>query len=66
LVYFNLEKEAIVEYNALDKVIGGTLSQRDEKGRLYLIAYYLRKFIAVELNYDIYDKELLVIIEYLR
>jgi RNase H-like domain found in reverse transcriptase len=65
-VYFDLEKEAIIEYDTSDKVVGRTLSQKDKKGRLYLIAYYLRKFIAVELNYDIYDKELLVIIEYLR
>jgi RNase H-like domain found in reverse transcriptase len=66
LVYFNLEKEVIVEYNASDKVVGRTLSQKDEKGRLYLIAYYSRKFMAVELNYDIYNKELLAIVEYLR
>jgi RNase H-like domain found in reverse transcriptase len=65
-VYFNLKKEAIVEYDTLDKVVNRTLSQRDKKGKLYLIVYYLRKFIAIELNYDIYNKELLVIIEYLR
>jgi RNase H-like domain found in reverse transcriptase len=65
-VYFNLEKEVIIEYNTLDKIVGRTLSQKDKKGRLYLIVYYLRKFIAIELNYDIYNKELLVIVEYLR
>jgi RNase H-like domain found in reverse transcriptase len=66
LAYFDPEKEAIVECDTSDKVVGGTLSQKDEKGRLYPIAYYLRKFIAAELNYDIHDKELLVIVECLR
>jgi RNase H-like domain found in reverse transcriptase len=65
-VYFNLEKEVIIKYNTLDKVVSGTLSQKDKKGRLYFIVYYLKKFIAIELNYDIYNKELLVIVEYLR
>jgi RNase H-like domain found in reverse transcriptase len=66
LVYFNLEKEVIVKYNTLDKAISGTLSQKDKKRRIYLIVYYLRKFITIKLNYDIYNKELLVIVEYLR
>ena len=66
LAYFDLEKEAIVECNALDKVVGRTLSQKDSKGKLHPIIYYLRKFTKAELNYNIYDKELLVIVEYLR
>jgi RNase H-like domain found in reverse transcriptase len=33
---------------------------------LYLIVYFSRKIISIELNYNIYDKELLVIIEALR
>jgi RNase H-like domain found in reverse transcriptase len=65
-VYFNLKKEVIVEYNILDKVINRTLSQRDKKGRLYPIVYYLRKFTTIELNYNIYNKELLIIVEYLK
>jgi RNase H-like domain found in reverse transcriptase len=65
-MYFNPEKEAIIEYNISDKVVDRTLSQKDEKRKLYLVVYYLRKFIAIELNYYIYNKELLVIVEYLR
>ena len=33
------------------------------KKRLYSIIFYFRKFIAPELNYDIYDKELLAIVD---
>ena len=43
-------------------VLGAILSQSDEKRRLYSVIFYSRKFTSPELNYDIYDKELLTII----
>jgi hypothetical protein len=39
------------------------LSQYSEDGRLHPIAYHPRKFSAVEINYEIHDKELLAIID---
>jgi hypothetical protein len=39
------------------------ISQLDEKGKLYLVAFFSCKMSLVELNYDIYDKELLAIVE---
>ena len=39
------------------------LSQSDKKKRLYPIIFYFRKFTSPELNYDIYDKNLLVIVD---
>jgi RNase H-like domain found in reverse transcriptase len=42
------------------------ISQLDLEGRLRSIAFYSRKMISIELNYKIYDKELLVIIEAFR
>lgn len=66
MTYFDPEKEAIVECDASDKAVGGTLSQRGEDGRLHPVAYYSKKFTSAELNYDIHDKELLAIVECLR
>ena len=43
-------------------VLSAILSQLDKKNRLYLIIFYSRKFTTLELNYNIYDKELLAII----
>ena len=51
----------MIEVDALDRVLEACLSQYYKIG-LYLVAFYLRKFLPVELNYDIYDKELLAII----
>ena len=63
LVIFDPEKEAYVEIDASDFALGASLNQKDEQGRLYPVAYWSRKMTAPELNYDIYDKELLAIVE---
>jgi hypothetical protein len=56
----------MVETDASDKAIGACLSQDNDKGKLRPVAYLSRKFIPAESNYEVYDKELLVIIESFR
>ena len=51
-----------VETNALGHVIGGVLSQEQE-GKWKLIAFLFRTMQQAEINYKIYNKELLAIIE---
>lgn len=51
-----------LETDASDFAIGAVISQRHEK-RLHPIAFYSRKLNPAELNYEIYDKELLSIVE---
>ena len=60
---FDPAKKIIIEIDASRIVLNSILSQLDEKKRLYPIIYYSRKFTAPELNYDIHDKELLVIVD---
>jgi RNase H-like domain found in reverse transcriptase len=43
-----------------------TIYSQKYKDRLYPVVYFSRKIISVELNYNIYNKELLVIIKALR
>jgi hypothetical protein len=53
-----------VETDGSEYVIGGILSQIDRTSRiLHPIAYYSHSLHSAELNYDIYDKELLGIFE---
>jgi hypothetical protein len=66
LVIFDPKKPSVVETDALDKAIRACLSQADNKGKLRLVAYLLRKFTLAESNYEVHDKELLVIIEAFR
>jgi hypothetical protein len=48
--------------SASDYVIGARMTQPGLDGKLRPVAFYSRKLIQVELNYDIHDKELLAIV----
>jgi len=53
-----------MEVYASDFAQGGVVSQHDsETGELHQIASWSRKFNSVELNYEIYDKAILAIVE---
>ena len=56
------DKPAILETDASDYAIGAILSQKDEQGRKHPVAFYSRKMTPAELNYNVHDKELLVIV----
>ena len=60
------EKELIIETDASNKAIGGCLKQRDDQGKLHLVAYFSRKLTPLEANYNVYNKELLAIVVYLE
>ena len=62
LAMFNFVEKIIVEIDTNKIVLDSILNQFDEKKRLYSIIFYSRKFIVPELNYDIYDKKLLTIV----
>jgi hypothetical protein len=52
----------MLETDALDSVITGVYSQKQTDGEWYPIAYYLKTIVDTELNYPIYNKEMLAII----
>ena len=59
---FDPAKKIIVETDINKIVLSAILSQLDEKNGLNPITFYSRKFTTLELNYNIYDKELLAIV----
>ena len=63
LAMFNPAKKIMVEIDASKIALNSVLSQPDEEKRLYLVIFYFRKFTTPELNYDIYDKKLLAIVD---
>ena len=62
---FRNNEPARMETDASDLAIGACISQERE-GRWHPIAYYSRKMTGAEQNYDIYNKELLAVVEALQ
>jgi hypothetical protein len=67
LVHFQPSLPLVLEVDASDYAIGGVISHPDPAtGALHPIAFFSRKMHPAELNYDIYNKEMLACIEALR
>ncbi|KAI0991828.1 hypothetical protein K3495_g16359 [Podosphaera aphanis] len=62
LALWDDKKETVLEADCSGYVMGGCLSQKDEKGVLRPVAYLSKKLSPAESNYDIHDKELLAIV----
>ena len=62
LRHFDRKREAILETDSSDYVNAGVLSQYDDDGVLHPVAFYSKNLCPAECNYEIYDKELLAII----
>jgi hypothetical protein len=52
----------ILETNSSNYVSAGVMSQYNNNGILYPIAFFSKKHSTTECNYKIYDKELLAIV----
>ncbi len=61
LKIYQLKLPTKVETDVLDFILGACILQKHDRVQ-YLVAYYSRKITLLELNYDIYDKELLRIV----
>ncbi|KAF5013432.1 hypothetical protein FDECE_563, partial [Fusarium decemcellulare] len=62
LTMFDPDKEIELETDSSDYALGGQIGQRDEDEKLHPIAFYSHKLHGAELNYPIYDKEFLAIV----
>jgi hypothetical protein len=62
LAVFNPKLPIVLKINISDYAIGACIMQLKKKKKLYPFAFYSRKILLAELNYDIYDKELLAIV----
>lgn len=60
------DRKCIVEVDLSDWAHGGTLSQYDDEGILHPVAYFSRRLSSTEVNYEIYDKELLAVVNALE
>ena len=63
LAHVDPERPFIIEADASDFALGSFLSQRGNDEKLHRVAFHSHKFDAAEINYEIYDKELLAIVD---
>ncbi len=63
LRHFNLKQQVILKIDALNYVKDEILSQYDDERVLHSMIFYSKSMILTEINYHIYDKKLLVIIQ---
>jgi hypothetical protein len=66
LATYDYDRKTVLETNALDWASEEVLSQFNNKETLKPVAYFSAKHSAAKCNYEIYDKELLAIIECLE
>ena len=63
LIHLDFVKAFYLETDASHFALRAILLQMDVDKKLHPVAFYLRKLFAVEINYEIYDKELLAIVD---
>ena len=66
MAIYDSNKPNIMEPNVSDKAMGAVLSQPGDDGRFRLVVIFSKKFFSTKFNYEIYDKELLIIIKALK
>lgn len=63
LIHIDFLKIFYLEIDASNFALRAILSQIEKDRKFYLIMFYFRKFSTIKINYKIYNKELLVIID---
>ena len=66
LKIYRLELLIKIKIDLLDFILGTYMVQKYKDKIQHLMAYYSRKLTPPELNYNIYDKELLAIVAVLK
>ena len=64
LRHFNSKKQAVLKIDSFDWMTDEMLSQHDDDEILHSMTFYSKSLNLAEINYHIYDKELLIIIHY--
>jgi len=62
LHHYNLDHKIVIEIDALNYMFKNILFQYDENEILHSVAYFLKKHNSAECNYEIYNKELMIIV----
>ena len=62
LAHYSPYRKTRMETDASDRVVAGVLSQLQEDSLWRPVAFYLKTMNAPQMNYNIYDKEMLAVV----
>jgi hypothetical protein len=62
LTHFDFKKQIYIKSDSFDFVFAEILSQMRENDELHSVTFFSKNLASIECNYEIYDKELLIII----
>ena len=60
--YYNSDHKIVIKTDVSDYMSEGILSQYNEDEVFHSVAYFLKKHNLAECNYEIYDKEFMIIV----
>lgn len=60
---FDPDQQIVIEFNILDYIMRRVMFQYDKSSILYPVAYFFKKHLSAEYNYEIYNKELIAVIQ---
>ena len=63
MAHFDFDHDVIIETDTSDYVSAGVLSQHNNNGILHPVTFFSTKHSPAECNYEIYDKELMAIVQ---
>ena len=66
LYLFNPFKKIIIEINTFDYALRVVFSEKSLNKKFHPVAFYSQKLTPAEMNYEIYNKELIVMIKAFR
>ena len=66
LRHFDKFKKVVLKIDSSDYVNEGVLSQYDDKNNLHSVIFYSKNLLLAECNYEIYNKEFLIIVRCLK
>ena len=60
--YYNLNHKIVIKIDVLNYMFENILFQYNENKVLYSVVYFLKKYNLAECNYEIYNKEFIIIV----
>ena len=63
LMHYDFNRLSRLETDSSDGVLAGVFSQKGDDNFWHPVGYYLKTMASAELNYKIYDKEMLAIVQ---